>query len=75
MAAPDNDKMGYLWIKPVLRLISAFRSYRQWLLFRFRQAKNICPEVQLKLNIGKFSYLGFWTSSLPKIGQFLIATY
>src|SRR5277367_3746917 len=30
------------------------------------------PEVQLKLNIGKFPYLGFWASSLPKIGQFLI---
>src|SRR5277367_4372435 len=36
------------------------------------------PEVQLRLNIGKFPYLCFWASnasSLPKIGQFLIATY
>ena len=36
--------------------------------------------VQPRLNIGKFTYryLGFWASndsSLPKIGEFLIATY
>ena len=33
---------------------------------------------RIKPYIGKFPYLGFWAgnaSSLPKIGQFLIATY
>ena len=33
---------------------------------------------RIKVYIGKFSYLGFWASndsSLPKIGQFLIANY
>ena len=43
----------------------------------FRYYDRLYP-VQPWLNIGKFPYLGFWASkasSLPKIGQFLIATY
>ena len=69
-----DEKKGEMCIFNGFWPISITRcSFIIFLLFPSNVLLGTYRMYRIKPDIGKFSYLGFWVSSLPKIGQFLIA--